>query len=399
MKLSRYIPIVLIAAFSLFPACDVLEDPIVPFSGGYNIELYGNPPVFQMATTSGKNVLVEDFTAHQCGNCPPAAEIAEGLAESDPDRVFPLAIHAGNLAITNDDYPIDWTNEDGDIYWAQLDFQANPLGRINRKGGTGNFFSTAEWLEEVTSELATETPLQLQIKTFWHPSAGNGQLNIHVNGQFTSGDLGGECRLAILFTESSLIGDQLYYGEDPEHVTDYEFNHLLRGSVTGAEGLVVIVDALEGEEFQSDYTFNWNPEWIFENTSVVVIASSENGEVVNCLSHHLADDDGEVGMVSGCTYETACNYNSEANQNDMSCLFTGDACDDNDVSTGNDTYNDECECEGEALQAGCTYEDACNYDPEAEFDNNTCLFVGDPCDDEDPNTVDEEVQEDCECAE
>ena len=86
MKLSRYIPIVLIAAFSLFPACDVLEDPIVPFSGGYNLELYGNPPVFQMATTSGKNVLVEDFTAHQCGNCPPAAEIAEGLAESNPDR-------------------------------------------------------------------------------------------------------------------------------------------------------------------------------------------------------------------------------------------------------------------------------------------------------------------------
>jgi thiol-disulfide isomerase/thioredoxin len=289
MKLSRYIPIVLIAAFSLFPACDVLEDPIVPFSGGYNLELYGNPPVFQMATTSGKNVLVEDFTAHQCGNCPPAAEIAEGLAESNPDRVFPLAIHAGNLAITNNDYPIDWTNEDGDIYWAQLDFQANPLGRINRQGGTGNFFSPAEWSEEVTSELASETPLQLQVKTFWHPSAGNGQLNIHVNGQFTSGDLGGECRLAILFTESSLIGDQLYYGEDPEHVTDYQFNHLLRGSVTGAEGLVVTVDALEGEEFQSDYTFNWNPEWIFENTSVVVIASSENGEVVNCLSHHLAE--------------------------------------------------------------------------------------------------------------
>jgi thiol-disulfide isomerase/thioredoxin len=482
MKLSRFIPIVLIAAFSLFPACDVIEDPVVPFSGEYIIEVYGNPPVFQMATTSGKNVLVEDFTAHQCGNCPPAAEIAEGLAESNPDRVFPLAIHAGNLAITNDDYPIDWTNEDSNIYWAQLDFQANPLGRINRKGGTGDFFTSAEWSEEVTSELASETPLQLQVKTFWHPSAGNnGQLNIHVNGQFTSGDLGGECRLAILFTESQLIGDQLYYGNDPEHITDYQFDHLLRGSVTGAEGLVVIVDALEGDGFQSDYTFNWNPEWIFENTSVVVIASSENGEVVNCLSHHLSDDDGscllvgapcddgnsdtvndtydsdcecggefgvpgctdmqacnynqeanfndgscfyagdpcddgnadtvndnydshcvcdgEVGIVSGCTYETACNYNPEANQNDMSCLFTGDACDDNDASTGNDTYNDECECEGEALQGGCTYEAACNYDPEAEFDNNTCLFVGDPCDDGNPNTVDEEIQEDCECAE
>ena len=38
---------------------------------------------------------------------------------------------------------------------------------------------------------------------------------------------------------------QLYYGNDPEHITDYQFDHMLRGSVTGAEGLVVIDDAIE----------------------------------------------------------------------------------------------------------------------------------------------------------
>jgi hypothetical protein len=64
---------------------------------------------------------------------------------------------------------------------------------------------------------------------------------------------------------------------------------VLRGSVTGAEGLVVIADAAVGDDFQSDYTFNWNPEWIFENSSILVVASNENGEVVNCLSHHLAE--------------------------------------------------------------------------------------------------------------
>ena len=287
MKLIRFLSIVVITTCILFPSCDIIEEPIIPFTEGYNVELYGNPPVFQLATTSGKNVLVEDFTAHQCGNCPPAAVIAEGLAVSNPDRVFPLAIHAGNLAITSDSYPIDWTNEESNVYWFQLDFQANPLGRINRIGGTGNFFAPAEWASEVASELVSETPLQLQIKTFWHPNVGDGHLNIHVNGQFTSGGLDGECRLAILLTESALIGDQLYYGEDPEHVTDYQFDHMLRGSVTGAEGLVVISDAVVGDQFQSDYTFNWDPEWVFENSAILVVASKENGEVVNCLSHHL----------------------------------------------------------------------------------------------------------------
>ena len=289
MKLLRFLYLAAIAGFILFSSCDIIEDPIIPFSGGYNLELYGTPPVFQLAKTSGKNVLVEDFTAHQCGNCPPAAEIAESLAESNPDRIFPLAIHAGNLAVTNDSYPLDWTNEDGDVFWGQLDFQANPLGRINRKGGTGDFYSPSEWSSEVASELVAETPLQLQIKTFWHPSVGDGHLNIHINGQLTSGGIAGECRLSILITESELIGDQLYYGNDPEHITDYQFDHMLRGSVTGAEGLVVIDNAVQGDEFQSDYTFNWNSEWVFENSSILVIASSENGEVVNCLSHHLAE--------------------------------------------------------------------------------------------------------------
>ena len=60
------------------------------------------------------------------------------------------------------------------------------------------------------------------------------------------------------------------------------------------------------------------------------------------------DDDGicDNDEIIGCLDSTACNYNPEANQNDMSCLFPGDECDDNDVSTSNDIYNDVCECIG-----------------------------------------------------
>ena len=36
-----------------------------------------------------------------------------------------------------------------------------------------------------------------------------------------------------------------------------------------------------------------------------------------------------------------------ATDDDGSCLFTGDACDDMDDGTGNDTINESCECVGE----------------------------------------------------
>ena len=48
--------------------------------------------------------------------------------------------------------------------------------------------------------------------------------------------------------------------------------------------------------------------------------------------------------------------------------------------------------------SGCTNEAACNYNPSAVIDDNTCLYTGNSCDDGDPNTLDDEIQEDCECA-
>ena len=41
-------------------------------------------------------------------------------------------------------------------------------------------------------------------------------------------------------------------------------------------------------------------------------------------------------VILGCTNESACNYNAIANQEDNSCLFMGDPCDDGDYYSGDD---------------------------------------------------------------
>lgn len=273
--------VALTASLLFIASCDIIEDPVIPIEG-YNYELYGEAPTFTPLTSADKNVLVEDFTAHQCGNCPPAAEVAEALAAADPEHVFPVAIHAGSLSITSEDYPTDWTCEEGNEFWNQLDFQANPLGRVNRKGGIGNFFSYTEWGAKVAEELSEAAPVGLQMETSYHPGASH--LNVHVHGSWLS-DVEGEYKLSILILESHLHGDQLYYGNDPEHVYDYEFNHLLRGSISGALGLAVETDG----EFQSDFTYNWNDEWLVENSSLVAIVSDADGYVVNCLGQYIIE--------------------------------------------------------------------------------------------------------------
>ena len=58
---------------------------------------------------------------------------------------------------------------------------------------------------------------------------------------------------------------------------------------------------------------------------------------------------GGADLHLGCTNEAACNYLMDANTDDGSCLVIGEACDDMDAMTLNDTVSDACVCEGEPL--------------------------------------------------
>jgi len=107
-----------------------------------------------------------------------------------------------------------------------------------------------------------------------------------------------------------------------------------------------------------------------------------------------------LGLIIGCTSTEACNYNSDAVVDDFSCVFPGDSCDDNDITTINDAYAVDCVCIGEdtGFTVGCTDALACNYDMNAELEDGTCIYPGYPCDDQDPFTFDDALQIDCTCA-
>jgi hypothetical protein len=78
----------------------------------------------------------------------------------------------------------------------------------------------------------------------------------------------------------------------------------------------------------------------------------------------------------GCNNINACNYDALAGCNDGNCTLIGDSCDDGDSDTVNDLIQDDCGCEGEILNTqGCTDPDACNFDSNATDDDGTCEYV------------------------
>ncbi len=99
----------------------------------------------------------------------------------------------------------------------------------------------------------------------------------------------------------------------------------------------------------------------------------------DCLND--VDEDGvcDENEVSGCSDETACNYDLLATENDGSCTYTSgcESCE-NFLIIDNDIDNDSICDEDEIV--GCTDADACNYMSNATDENNSCIYATGECD-------------------
>ncbi len=186
-----------------------------------------------------RNVLVEDYTGHKCGNCPAAAAQLTSLETQYPGRVIPLAVHAGFFAKTNAQYPTDFQTADGDAYDLLFGNGAagNPNGLVNRTGwGTASFIEQwPAWASNVASEMAKQAVFNIRIKNVFNASTR--LLNTNITVKSLTGNAG-TYKLVVLLTEDSLVAEQLDYRQPvgQQTIPDYVFNHVLRGSVNSTWG-------------------------------------------------------------------------------------------------------------------------------------------------------------------
>ena len=264
-------------------SCDKLDDPVIDVIPVQNPNLV--TPEFDPLETDIQRVLVEDFTAHQCGNCPPAAVKIEEWVQEHGEVIVPLAIHAGGLAATNEDFPMDWTCEEGDAFWGDLSFQGNPLGRVNRLPNENEGLFLSQW-DATLEPLLTATPLA-GLQSVVDYIVADQELVVHTHVTWFQ-DVDGPVRLALLIAESDIIAPQSWYETvnppGPGVVPDYNHKHLLRGSVTGAKGLVVTEEASAGDETVVTYAFDWNENWDANHAEVLSVLTNSAGQVIQVLS-------------------------------------------------------------------------------------------------------------------
>lgn len=119
-------------------------------------------------------------------------------------------------------------------------------------------------------------------------------------------------------------------------------------------------------------------------------ADQDNEQWLESLSYPTA-------CVPGCTDPLSCNYDLSAVCDDGSCIPIGSPCDDFNPETFDDQIQSDCSCIGQALIWGCGFWDACNYDPDVNADDGSCYYPGESCNDGNPATINDTIQEDCSC--
>lgn len=184
-----------------------------------------------------RKVLVEDYTGHFCGQCPPAAEELHKIDSTYEGRIIGLAVHAGFFANPRPGYLADYRTVAGNAYNTTFGNEqaGNPNGLINRINypTTTQVKYHSQWASIVAEQLNTSPKFQIKINNNYNTSSNSLSANITVKSLANNT---GIYKLVVLLTEDSIISDQKDSRYTPDHITNYVFNHVLRGAINGEWG-------------------------------------------------------------------------------------------------------------------------------------------------------------------
>lgn len=228
---------IVIALLTGFYSCDKVKNPTVvkTTAVGSTFDSVNN------ASVAGfKKTLLEDFTGHKCGNCPAAARLAETLVAQYQSSLVVVAIHAGFFSKTNTQFPTSYTTDVGNAWDGSAGFNVsasgNPNGMVNRKAYPGfQLIHKDTWATTVGLAQSDPFVVKMELATAYDKAAR--ALNVETKLTFLQ-SYANNVKLQLVLTEDSIIGPQLDYSQNPDHIEHYHFEHMLRAAINGSWGEV-----------------------------------------------------------------------------------------------------------------------------------------------------------------
>jgi len=273
-------------------ACDIVEAPYLKNPIG-PVDTTKNDTSTTMVRSGGvQNVLLEDYTGHTCGNCPEAADIATSIATKNPGRVIVMAVHVGVFAVPEfPDYPADYRTAVGNtLDETFLNSRAGlPNGLVNRVRYNNRLVLGRQNWEPATNVQLAKTPkLDLGLSHTHYKEDSLIVASVEAT-YLEAGET--DYSIVVYLVENGIVGDQKDYRRNPEHVEDYEFEHVLRASLNGTWGDTLSKNA-EAAGTKLTKTFRYKVPagvpWKLENCELIafVIRRTTN-EVVQVVKQKI----------------------------------------------------------------------------------------------------------------
>ncbi len=300
----KLLGLIMISGVAFTTACDKVEFPNVIITD-LDTNLYpGNfidyeYPTFDENTNTLRNVVIADYTGHQCPFCPPAATIAEEIEDAQPGRVFVATIHAsaepggaGSFQAVTEDFPRDFTNPQGlemasEFFNLGVGFGGNPRGNVNRVPfEEGQFFSFAvDWSEKTDEVLASTLDINIQAKSNYYPETDG--VFLHVETDIIN-DIEGTYNIVVYAIENSFVSPQKL----PDSSTDEDYVHhdIHIGNVyeeTWGRG-IASENTLGGTKISNEFTYEMPAGFTNEDMHfLILVFNRETYEIEQVIKHEF----------------------------------------------------------------------------------------------------------------
>jgi hypothetical protein len=207
-------------------------------------------------STTVRNVLIEDYSGHHCGNCPLGALELDTLINVYGQQVVPVNIQAGFFAnylaspyttVFSTSVGNDWDNTFG------ISAIGNPAGMVDRHSGPPNGFwdTWGTWPDSCQIILPQPNAANIKITNVYR--AAKRSLTTTVTSTFLLA-LPSSYKLSVVVTEDSIIDYQLNYHHTPEDEPNYVFNHMLKASFNGSWGDTLATAPTSNASYTKTYT-------------------------------------------------------------------------------------------------------------------------------------------------
>lgn len=240
-----------------------------------------------------KTVLMEDFTATDCPNCPKARNDIDNLLGSYPGRIEVVEVHEGILShpILPGDPALKTLDGDslasllgGPPYW--------PVGAIDRKAyeiSPGNFQVLVDhglWPTYVPQEL--NSALEVKMGLILNYDVAARQLTGSVTVNFIE-TITAPLTITVMITESGIVAAQ----KDGVIIDSYYVHHdVLRDVITRYSGFFVNGDKTAGSSLTYHLSTSPYPvsgEWNADSCRIIAFISKSAGgyDVLQCIGKPL----------------------------------------------------------------------------------------------------------------